>query len=124
MTVLGLVLGASLTSTLDGAMRAVLPIILFGVGTGSLLLVRFVVLPQIARRADVQPQALASVGYAFAESPAIYGLVAAVMTGAGWLALPFGALAVVGWLSVRAFIAAHRVAAVEDFPSAEDFPRL
>lgn len=116
LTVVGLILGEALTSSFKDTPTTVVPIVLFAVGTSSLLLVRLVLLPQMARNPDVLPQALAAMGYAFAEAPATYGVVAAIMTGRGWVALPFGALAFAGWLVVKAFIAGHLAVAPEDFP--------
>ena len=45
--------------------------------------------------------------FAFAVSPAIYGLVAAILLGHGWLAAPFGAIALVALALLAPYLASE-----------------
>ena len=119
VTVAGVIAGETVDAPYEDTVRAVIPIVMFFVGITGFLFARLIVLPQMTRKADVLPQRLASAGYAFAEAPATYGLVAAIIAGHGWVALPFAALALVFWANVRSFIAAQQTSA-----PTEDFPRL
>jgi hypothetical protein len=116
VTVAGIILGEAITTEYDTSIRTFVPPVLFITGIGGILVMRFLLLPSAARKPEVLPQQLASMGYAIAEAPATYGLVAAIMRGEGWVAIPFGALALFGWLIARAFLASLRAATLEDFP--------
>jgi len=115
MTGVGFFLGPQLEPSLEDDMRYVLGGILLLVAVSSFLLTRYLVLPGMARQ-QAQPSAIASTAYAFAESPAIYGLVLAIMTTEGWIALPFGALALLCWLVMSNYVASLQAAAPVDFP--------
>jgi hypothetical protein len=116
MTAVGAIAGEAIDAAYEDTVRTVVPIVMLFVGVSGFLLARLIVLPQMARKADVLPQTLASAGYAFAEAPATYGVVAALIAGHGWVALPFGALALAFWSNVRSFIAVRFSAANEGFP--------
>ena len=116
VTGVGFFLGPHLEPSLEDDMRYVFGGVLFTVGVSSLLLVRYVVLPAMASHSGAKPQAIGTTAYAFAEAPATYGLVLAIMTAEGWAALPFGALALVGWLTMSNYITSIQAAAPVDFP--------
>jgi hypothetical protein len=115
-TIVGVITGEAFDISYEDTVRTIVPVLMFFVGISGFLLARLIVLPQMARKPDVLPQTLASAGYAFAEAPATYGVVAAIIAGHGWVALPFGALALIFWSNVRSFVAARFSTANEEFP--------
>jgi hypothetical protein len=114
MTGVGFLLGPQLEPSLEDDMRYVLGGILLLVAVSSFLLTRYLVLPGMARQ-QAQPSAIATTAYSFAETPAIYGLVLAIMTAEGWVALPFGALALLLWVVMSNYVAGVQADEPEDF---------
>ena len=117
-TAVGLILGSLLEEPVleRGPGRTVVAALLV-VGAANILVSRFVVLPMQAK-SDAPLASMASLAYAFADAPAVYGLVAAILVAEGLVAIPFGLLALLGWFVVRQFLT--RLSA----PSADDFPKL
>jgi hypothetical protein len=115
ITGVGFFLGPQLEPSLEDDMRYVIGGILLLVAVSSFLLTRYLVLPGMARQ-QAQPSAIASTAYGFAETPAIFGLGLAIMTAEGWVALPFGALALLSWVVMRNYVAGVQAEEPEDFP--------
>jgi len=115
MTGVGFFLGPQLEPALEGGVRYVIGAALFLVAVSSSLLTRYLVLPGMARQKAL-PSAIATTAYSFAETPAIFGLVLAIMTAEGWVALPFGALALLSWAVMSNYVAGVQAAEPEDFP--------
>jgi hypothetical protein len=89
---------------LDNDIAYLLAAVLFFAGITSMIFSRGVLLPKAAANSITPPGSAASLGYSFAESPAIFGFVLAIMTGKAWLALPFGGLALISWLIVKSYL--------------------
>jgi hypothetical protein len=115
ITGVGFFLGPQLEPSLEEDMRYAMGGILLLVAVSSFLLTRYLVLPGMARQ-QAQPSAIATTAYAFAETPAIYGLVLAIMTAEGWVALPFSALALLSWVAMSNYVAGVQAEEPEDFP--------
>jgi hypothetical protein len=99
----------------DSFVRSIVPIVLFVVAISNLIVVRYFTLPQMVaqyRAGEVEPrpsleQFLSSVrviALAFSVAPAIYGVVAAVMTGLAFVPLPFSVVAVIILLSCNRYV--------------------
>jgi hypothetical protein len=115
-TGIGFVLGSSLTPILEEDMSLLLLAAFLVIASGQIIVTRYVVLPGVIANPtpDKNPAAIA---YGFAEAPATYGLVLAIMAGEGWMALPLGGVALVGWQIMRSYLAAREAAVPEDFPT-------
>jgi hypothetical protein len=50
----------------------------------------------------------------FAETPAVFGVVAAVLSGQGWRVLPFAVVALISWGIVRIYLEGLSRASGED----------
>ena len=80
-------------------------VVLFLVGLTNVAVARFLLLPATARRQDATPDSLVIMGYTFAITPSIYGLVAVVLSGEGWMSLPFSLLSLVAVIDLRLYFA-------------------
>jgi hypothetical protein len=89
---------------LESDMSYILVGILFYTGLSSMLVIRARLMPRMARNPAVRPHSLAVLGYTNADAAALSGLILAIMTGKGWLALPFGLLALISWLIVKSYL--------------------
>ncbi|MGE0058848.1 MAG: hypothetical protein AB7P33_03595 [Dehalococcoidia bacterium] len=118
-TAAGFVVANGIESTMEDNTATLLTGVLILVAFTNLITIRGVVLPSMAKRDDVNLSTIATVGYAFAESPAIFGVVAAVTAGEGWRVLPFAVIALVGWGLVRGYLAN-----LQQVIAADEFPRL
>ncbi len=118
-TVVGFVVASGIESTMEDKTATLLTGVLILVAFTNLITIRGVVLPSMAKREDVNLSTLATIGYAFAESPAIFGVVAAITAGEGWRVLPFAIIALIGWGLVRSYLSSLQQAA-----TADEFPRL
>ncbi len=118
LTIIGLTVGPVTNSNVGidvgKGTGALLTGILVAVGVVNLLTVRFLILPPMAANAHTRRDRnrVAITGYAFTEAPAIYGVVTAIFTGEGVLALPFGAIALfavfVVWSYLREYVETPR----------------
>jgi hypothetical protein len=98
--------------------RLLLVLVLIGVGLSNILVTRFYLMPhqlksQVAGRREALESAKV-LGCAFAIAPAVYGLVAALFTGHGLIALPFFSISMVGFYAVWSFLQEHPVPAEPD----------
>ena len=93
-----------LTTGLDGAEGTLVVAMLVVVGVVQLVVVRFLVLPGAISNPDATEEQTTILAYSFSQSAAIYGLVASITTGNGFVALPLGAIAPLSWLVVRAYL--------------------
>lgn len=114
-TIVAFILAPVLEPTIEGDMRYLLGGLFLLVGISSFFLTRFVVLPAMAKQPEVQPATIAAPAFGFAETPAIYGLVLAIMTGEGWVALPFSGVALAGMFVMSGYVASLESARPEDF---------
>lgn len=80
-------------------------VVLFLVSLTNVAVARFFLLPAAARRQDAAPDSLVIMGYTFAITPSIYGLVAVVLSGEGWMSLPFSLLSLVAVIDLRLYFA-------------------
>jgi hypothetical protein len=119
ITAVGLVLGPSIGPFDESGIGDSFAAIAFLVALVTFVMMRAVILPSMASNPAMPLQNLAIVGYAFAESPAILGLVAALLSGRGWVALAFGLVALLAIAS-----AAQYTMHVEQQRADLDFPRL
>jgi hypothetical protein len=72
-------------------------------------------LPSMARAGSPAP-GMASTGYSFADGAAVFGLVSAIMTGEGLVAIPFGLVALVSWYLTKSFLSKVSEQKPEEFP--------
>jgi hypothetical protein len=119
ITAIGVALGPSVGPVDEGGFGDTFAIVAFVIALVVFVVMRAVMLPALAANPLMPLQNLAIVGYAFAETPAILGLVAAFLAGKGWIALPFGLISL---LAVAAAVQYMRV--VERRRGGEDFRRL
>ncbi len=93
-----------LTTGLDGREGTLVVAMLLVVGVVQLAVVRLLVLPGAISNPDATEEQTTILAYSFPQSAAIYGLVASITTGQGFVALPLGAIALLSWLVVRAYL--------------------
>jgi hypothetical protein len=116
MTIVGFIVAGQIEPALEDDMRYLLGGILIFVGFSCFMLTRFVVLPGIATQPNVKVETIASIGYGFAESPAIYGLVFSIMTATSWVTLPFSGMALLWWLLMSNYLVSVKTSQPDDFP--------
>lgn len=104
LAALALVPLLGLTTGLDGTEGTLVVAMLLVVGAVQLVVVRFLVLPGAISNPDATEEQTTILAYSFPLSAAIYGLVASITTGQGFVALPLGAIALLSWLVVRAYL--------------------
>jgi hypothetical protein len=80
-------------------------LVLFLVSLTNVGVARFILLPAVARRPDAAPDSVAFMGYAFAVTPSIYGLIAVILSGEGWMSLPFSLLSLLAVVDLRLYFA-------------------
>ena len=114
-TAVGVVLGSILEPIVEGSMATLLVGILLVVGIANVAMSRGMLMPSMAK-ARGPVSTLASTGYAFADAPAVYGLVSAIMTGEGLVAIPFGVVALVSWYLTKSFLSTVSEQKPEEFP--------
>jgi hypothetical protein len=73
-----------------------LTLLMLLIGVSNVVTVRWLFLPEVARRKRGTPEQIGLVSLTFAVAPSIYGAVIVVFTGQGFLTLPFSALALAG----------------------------
>jgi hypothetical protein len=99
----------------DSFVRLGVPLALFVVAISNLVVVRYFTLPKMVaqyRNGEVEPQPtlqqfLSSarlIALAFSVAPAIYGVVAGIMTGLPYVPLPFSFIAVIILLSCNGYL--------------------
>ena len=93
-----------LEGSLDRAQGAMLLATLAIVALANLFTARFLVLPGNVAHGEQTQESVMSLGYAFATTPAIFGMVASLFTGRALIALPFGAFALLFWFVIRQFL--------------------
>jgi hypothetical protein len=96
-------------ANVDGTLAAILTGFLFAVGIIHILTIRFVFLPRALASPDVGYDQAILVSYGFAVAPAVYAVVVPLFTGHGLLALPFGAMALCGWLITWSYLRQMKV---------------
>lgn len=119
MTAAAFIVSPLLDASLEADLTVLLTVIFLGVACVNLFTTRFVLLPGLLKKGEAPLVSVAIIGYAFAEAPAVYGLVLALMTAEGWRAAPFGAIAFISWLVVHRYITTVQQQSAED-----EFPRL
>ena len=80
--------------------------VLFLVSLTNVAVNRLLVLPLMARRPDASPDGIIAVGYMLALTPTLYGLTSVVLSGEGWMSLPFALLALFAVVDLRVYFAA------------------
>lgn len=119
ITILGFTLASSIEPFLDGSTAWLMFGIFLLVAVTHTFFLHGILLPAMAKQGPLLASRVATIGFALAESPAIYGLVVTVGSGAGWRILPFTAIALLNWALVRG-----KVASLQAATSDEVFPRL
>ncbi len=76
-------------------------VILFLVSLTNVAATRFLLLPAIARRPDASPDSVVTMAYTLAITPTIYGLISVVLSGEGWISLPFSLLSLFAVIELR-----------------------
>ncbi len=105
LTVSGLVLGlAGLGLDLESGTATVAYVALMAAGVADPIAGRYLLLPRVASRPGASRAYLTVHGYPFAIAPALCAPVGAVVTGSGWLALPFGLIAVYAWFAIWTYL--------------------
>ncbi len=87
----------------DGGTKTLLIVLPLLIGAANLAMMRYYVLRR-ARDYPFSRLTAAVQGYAMADGVATYGLVVAILLAEGLWALPFGALAAYGWLSIWLYL--------------------
>ena len=101
LTTLGVVLGPRLGPVFEGTTGWVVSAAL-GLISVLGLVSEGIVLKDQTKSADREAiSRIATLGFAFAETTALYGLLIAIFTGEGLLAVPFGVFAMYKWLRSR-----------------------
>lgn len=78
---------------------------LFMVSLTNVTVCRFLMLPAMARRPDGSPDRIISIGYLFALTPALYGVTSVILSGEGWISLPFTLLSAFAIVDLRVYFA-------------------
>ena len=73
-----------------------LTVLLLLIGVSNVVIVRWLFLPEVARKKRGRPEQIGLVSLMFAAAPSVFGVVVVTFTGQRLLALPFLALAFVG----------------------------
>ena len=81
-------------------------LVLFLVSLTNVTVTRLLVLPNLRRRQDATLDRIAFTGYSLAITPSIYGLAGAILTGEGWVSLPFTLLSLFALVDLRFYVAA------------------
>ena len=81
-------------------------VVLFIVSLTNVGVSRFLMLPAVARRRDASPDSVITMGYLFALTPTLYGVTSVILTGEGWISLPFTLLSLFAVLDLRVYFAA------------------
>lgn len=76
-------------------------VVLFLVSLTNVAATRFLMLPAMARQGAASLDSIIVVGYAFAITPTIYGLTGVVLSGEGWVSLPFSLLSLLAVIDLR-----------------------
>ena len=84
---------------LDRFMGTILLGVLLLAAVGDVLIVRFFVIPSVSTKPEAAYETILAPAYAATASPAIFGVVAAVMNGQALLVLPFSAISVIAFFS-------------------------
>lgn len=74
---------------------------LFVVSLTNVAVSRFLILPATARRGDASPDTVVALGYLFALTPTLYGLTSVILSGEGWISLPFSLLSLFAIVDLR-----------------------
>ena len=80
--------------------------VLLVIGVAQILTVRYLVLPHARANVSASEKTVVLWSYYFAVAPAVYGIIIPVFTSQGLLALPFGAIALVGLALVWSYFRA------------------
>jgi hypothetical protein len=80
-------------------------VVLFLVSLTNVVVTRFLMLPAMAKRSDMTPDGIIAAGYMLALTPTIYGLTSVVLSGEGWLSLPFTLLSLFAIVELRVYFA-------------------
>ncbi len=80
-------------------------VVLFLVSLTNVAVTRFLMLPAIARRGMASLDSVIVMGYTFAVTPIIYGLIAVVLSGQGSVSLPFSLLSLLAVVDLRLYFA-------------------
>ena len=92
----------------DEQVGTILFAVLLGIGLFHLVTVRFLVLPVTMRNPEARKDQVIMIAYMFAVAPVMYGLVLALFTGQGLLALPFSTMAFLGLAVVWIYLQGAR----------------
>jgi hypothetical protein len=68
------------------------------------LVVSSAILHRNAENTGFTPENAAAIAYAFADSVAVFGLLAGVLTSWPFVSIPFGVVAIGGWANARNFL--------------------
>jgi hypothetical protein len=105
--------GLGIGPTMGPGMSTLMVVIMLAIGLTNILHTRFYAMPKQleASKRDERYglESARTLGCAFALAPAIYGLVTAVFTGHGLIALPFLAISLIGFYAVWSFLQEHPV---------------
>jgi hypothetical protein len=101
---------------LQGETAWLLTVVLIVVAIINVVAVRVVALPGMRKSGDVTLGTLATTGYMFVEASAVFGVVAAVLSGQGWRVLSFALVALISWGIVRTYLQSQSRTSTEDFP--------
>ena len=78
-------------------------VVLFLVSLTNVAVTRFLMLPPIARRGAASLDSVIVMGYTFAVTPTIYGLIGVVLSGQGSVSLPFSLLSLLAVVDLRLY---------------------
>jgi F0F1-type ATP synthase membrane subunit c/vacuolar-type H+-ATPase subunit K len=119
LTVLAVVLSRVIEPSLESDSALLLNAVFLVVAIGQNIVARAVIIPGLLKQSDVPISTPAVLGYAFAESPVIYGLVLAIVSGDAWRVAPFTAIALISWAATRGFVSNLQAKQAD-----AEFPRL
>lgn len=80
-------------------------VVLFLVSLTNVAVTRFLMLPAIGRREAASLDSVIVMGYTFAVTPTIYGLISVVLSGEGSVSLPFSLLSLLAVVDLRLYFA-------------------
>lgn len=80
-------------------------VVLFGVSLTNVGVTRLLLLPAVMRHPEASPDSVVIMGYTLAVTPAIYGLISVVLSGQGWVSLPFSLLSLLAVIDLRFYFA-------------------
>ena len=102
VTGIGVVVGV--VSDSGGSSGYLIAMALVVAAIADILIIRWLVLPSQAAKPEVPRQILVRIGYAAADTGAVFAPAAAIISGSPWVALLLGAISLLSWVVIWSYL--------------------